>query len=775
MITKNYFREILFVVAWCVGASLAASVGELSSSAARKLDPKLRSMVDNLQRQLDRTTPQPALVANAAGNWVRVLIKTSGSSEELRARGAHIISVIGDIAAAVVPIDHLDDLANLNDVVCIEFSKWLKLYNDVGTDLCGGKTAQQRFNLKGQGIIVGILDSGIDWQHADFRKADGTTRIKFILDLSDPGDTNGDGVLDGSGPFGGTLYAESQINAALNRTGSIAEMDRNGHGTHVTGSAAGNGLGTGGGISAGTYAGLAPEADIVFVKSQTGDLGKIPDTDIISALSFIDSVATQIRRPYVANFSFGTHEGPHDGTSLFEQAVDRFVGLNKPGKAIVVAAGNEGEKKIHAGGNMSGSAVTIDFNVPSFTVKPGTNNDYIYFDLWYSGVANLSFRLTSPNGVNYGPITSGNRFAEDTPNGAIIIDNAQAGVNPNNGDKQVMIQIFDFTSTRPPTAGNWKLTVTGSSGRYDLWLYNSSMGAELISNIDYSRLVAMPATATNIITVGAWITKTSWTDLDGHPFVDFSLTTGAAGTFSSPGPTRDNRIKPEINAPGQMIASSLSVDAPPNGPFSIWRGDSQFPNASILRDNRHAIGAGTSFSAALVTGGIALMLQKSPQANAIQIRNALLKSAKADQFTETVPNNKWGYGKVDFVGAINSLVTVVEADKNSIALPQKFVLSQNYPNPFNRSTEGSQRSPATTIRYTLPFKSQVVLAVYDLSGCRVALLDFGHKPAGEHRAIWDGRDHVDKRVASGIYFYRLEAKFSTGSVMILTRKMMVLQ
>jgi subtilisin family serine protease len=165
----------------------------------------------------------------------------------------------------------------------------------------------------------------------------------------------------------------------------------------------------------------------------------------------------------------------------------------------------------------------------------------------------------------------------------------------------------------------------------------------------------MPATATNIIAVGAWITKNSWTDLDGHPFVDFSLTIGDICTFSSPGPARNDSIKPEICAPGQMIASTLSADAPPDGPFSIWRGDSQFPNASILRDNRHAIGSGTSFSAALVTGGIALMLQKSPQANAIQIRNALIKSVKADQFTGTVPNDKWGYGKVDFVGAINKL------------------------------------------------------------------------------------------------------------------------
>jgi hypothetical protein len=347
---SNNFTCRLFVAAilW-LSISIIATAGELRPAVARKLDPHLRNLINKRERSANPLSVHPALLMSDAGSSVRVLVKTTGTMDELRANGARIISVVGNIAAAVAPIDRLDDLASLNDVVYIESSKWLNLLNDVGTVQSGGKAAQQPFN-KGKGVIVGVLDSGIDWRHPDFRNDDGTgtTRIKFLLDLSDPGDTNGDGMLDGTGPFGGTLYTEAQINSALSGSGNVAEVDRNGHGTHVTGSAAGNGLGTGGGIPAGTYAGMAPEADIIFVKSQTGDLGKIPDTDVLSALEFIDSLATQMAQPYVASFNFGTHEGPHDGTSLFEKAVDRFV-VSTTRQSHCGCAGNEGEKKIHAG------------------------------------------------------------------------------------------------------------------------------------------------------------------------------------------------------------------------------------------------------------------------------------------------------------------------------------------------------------------------------------------------------------------------------------------
>ncbi|MDZ7308245.1 MAG: S8 family serine peptidase, partial [candidate division KSB1 bacterium] len=562
--------------------------GDLPRAVAAKLDPRLRLLLEQPEFQKGRLRETGALWATAAGECTSVLVKTRGTREELTASGARVLARIGEIAVIEAPVAQLEKIARLPNVVYLEAARAMRFSNDVGVVEAGGRAVAQQFNLTGQGVIVGVIDSGIDWRHGDFRTAGGQTRIKYLLDLSQ----------------GGRVYTETEINAALSGGTALSTADRNGHGSHVTGSAAGNGRGTGANIPAGTYAGMAPQADIIFVKSKNGDNGNISDTDAVRGLSFIDSVAGRLGKPYVVNLSFGGHSGAHDGSSLQEQAIDDLVGAGKPGKVIVVAAGNDGDNDIHAGGAVSNS-VTINFNVPTFTAIGGTQNDYLEMNAWYPGNATLSLRLTAPNNAQY-TANSGVRFAQDTPNGAVIIDNASTGTNPLNNDKEVLIQIFDFSSNLPAT-GTWKLTITGNSSRYDLWMVGSSMGATLTSNLDTTRTVTIPATAKNAITVGAWNTKRSWVDLDNNALQSPGVVLGAAGSFSGSGPTRDGRLKPEISAPGQMIASTLSADASPSSTFSIWKGTSSFPNAFILRDNRHAVGRGTSFAAPLVAGGIALL------------------------------------------------------------------------------------------------------------------------------------------------------------------------
>jgi subtilisin family serine protease len=733
--------------------ALASAVfaGELSQQAANKLDARLRLLLTHAEpgTALAKSTTS-TLAGNGAG--VQVLIKTSGAMAELRAAGVQILATAGDIATAVVPLANLENVASLNNVVFIEATKMYKFHNDLGRTQTRANLVQQQFSLTGRGVILGVLDSGIDWRHDDFRKANGQTRIKYLLDLS----------IKAGGPYGGTLYTEAFINDALAGTRIVQEVDRNGHGTHVTGSAAGNGRATSNGVPAGTYAGVAPEADIVFVKSSAGDVGGIPDIDVIHAAVFIDSVAKVLGQPYVINLSLGGHEGAHDGTSLQEQALDNLIGPNKKGKAIVVSAGNEGLDSLHAGGNMSGAAVNVDFRVPAYAPNDGAGSDYVVFEGWYSGTASLSFRLTAPNGTSYGPVTSGSKLpvnTQDTPNGYLVIDNASGGTNPLNGSRQLVIQIYDGFANKPPASGNWRLTVTGNSGRYDLWLYASTMDAKLTSNVSFSRLVAVPGTAKNVITVGAWVSKKSWTDLDNNNLSLSSLVVGSAADFSSPGPSRDGRVKPEICAPGQMIGSTLSNSAPPASQYSIWTYGPPYPNAFILRDNRHAIGNGTSFSSPLVAGGIALMLQRNPNLDAAQIRQALTATATTDGFTGQAPNNKWGYGKVDFLAALN-YTTAVEERPNAPG-PQAFALLENYPNPFN---------PETQIAYEIPRAAQVEIAVFDMLGREVRTLQIDHAAAGRYQIFWDGRNNRGQLAGSGVYMYKMRAgNFVASRKMVLMR------
>lgn len=756
---KNIFR---FSLALCVALRLTAvHAGELSAEAGRKLDPKLHALLAASAAGAKVLAKSSALVTSSDGAFAQVLIKTSGDHTTLQAEGVKLMSLAGDIATAVVPLDRLVDIANRSDVHYIAASQSYRLFNDVGVTQTQAASARQQYNVTGKNVIFGAIDSGIDWRHDDFRKTTGQTRIKYLLDFSDPGDTNGDGKLDGKGPYGGTLYTETQINAALNNTGTVKEADRNGHGTHVTGSAVGNGRGTSNGIPAGTYAGIATEADIIFVKSSRGDVGSIPDIEIINALAFVDSLAKVLNKPYVVNLSLGGHEGPHDGTSLQEQAIDSFVGLNKKGKAVVVAAGNDGDDQIHAGGTMSGSAVNIDFNIPTYTATAGTQNDYVLFEAWYSGTANLSFQLTGPGNVTYGPVTSGSKIGQDKSAGYVYLDNASTGKNPLNNDKQVVIQIFDV-SANIPKSGSWRLTITGASGRYDLWLHSATMSAQLTAGFDFTRLVAIPATAKNAIAVGSWVSKKTWRYLDDKDLTIASLVIGAASGFSNPGPTRDGRVKPDVCAPGQMIGSTYSADAPPTGANSIWKGTTELPNAFILRDNRHAIGNGTSFAAPLVAGGVALMLQRNNALDADQIRKALITTADTDNFTGAAPNNKWGYGKADLLGALGTFTSVREPNTPE-PIPASFALQPSFPNPFALAS-GAQAA----LVYQLPQATQVEVAVFDMTGRKVRTLQSGEVVAGKHELRWDGRDGLGRNVSAGVYFYRMRAgKFAQAQKLVV--------
>jgi subtilisin family serine protease len=272
----------------------------------------------------------------------------------------------------------------------------------------------------------------------------------------------------------------------------------------------------------------------------------------------------------------------------------------------------------------------------------------------------------------------------------------------------------------------------------------------------------MPGTAKNAITVGAWVSKKVWRSFDNVDLEISGLTVGAAASFSNPGPSRDGRVKPEVCAPGQMIGSTYSADAPPNGANSIWKGTTQFPNAYILRDNRHAIGNGTSFAAPLVAGGVALMLQSNPMFDAAQIRNALTATADADNFTGTVPNNKWGYGKVDLNAAF-AYVTSVREPQADEHFPNEFALRPSFPNPFSQNN-----GERTTFIFHMPRAGHVEIAVFDLLGRKVRTLLNREVAAAKYELTWDGHDEAGSAVRAGVYFYRARAgKFSQARKLVL--------
>ena len=318
-----------------------------------------------------------------------------------------------------------------------------------------------------------------------------------------------------------------------------------------------------------------------------------------------------------------------------------------------------------------------------------------------------------------------------------------------NHHRHLQVWIHD-ASRYVPKYGTWTitLTTTGNSVSFDAWIDSDLSGSyATLPNGNTNKTVSVPGTAYGAITVGSYITKWTWTDYTGKNHVyGPSDQTGNISTFSSIGPTADNRQKPDIAAPGQVIVAAFSSN------------DLTEQTSDIIVNNEYLLLQGTSMATPHVTGGVALMLGAKPSLTAVQIKNYIISTAKTDSFTSTVWNSSWGYGKMNI---FNAMSTVTEVEQASAAIPTSFILHQNYPNPFN---------PSTTIEYSIPVKGLVKLQIFDILGRLVATLVDNVQDAGVYHSTWAGKANNGIAMSSGIYFYRLQSgSFSKTDRMLLLR------
>jgi len=267
-------------------------------------------------------------------------------------------------------------------------------------------TSFDHHGLTGKGVIVGVIDTGIDFKHGDFLKPDGTTRIIEIWDMMDDSWTTSNGTIGSAPPMKlkdkeiGTLYTRAQINDAIAGKITIPEVDEVGHGTACAGTAAGNGAATGNDVPAGTYTGVAPEADLIIVRAAKGES--------ISSLSFLGTkfIADEAKRlgqPCVISQSFGSTSSSHDGGALEDLATNEIVPDDSTGLALCVAAGNEGQYSMHAGGRFGpvreGQADIDSDEIELFVKKQTVLSGYFaHEDQWGLCIAGLDKALTSADG-----------------------------------------------------------------------------------------------------------------------------------------------------------------------------------------------------------------------------------------------------------------------------------------------------------------------------------------------------------------------------------------
>jgi photosystem II stability/assembly factor-like uncharacterized protein len=607
--------------------------------------------------------------AGASASSLLLVVRFAGDERRLAEAGFEIQSHIGNVYTGTLNAVRLGDLAALPGIIFIEPSRPLRTFRGrvaESPSTAGffeqASTAPTVSSTSGADALIAFIDSGVDIRHQDFRHPDGTTRIKFLLDLSDPGDLDGDGKLDGTDDFGGTLYTEADINRILRSPASPRTRDTTGHGTHGLSVAAGDDP---------ELPGMAPGASLIVVKATRRD-GTLDfeAADLLNALAFVDRKAAELKLPYVVNLSLGTSYGPHDGKTAEELAIDTLVGPGIPGKAVVLAAGNSDDRGSHRFLHFQGTAFTGLSTQHTLTIPPysaptaGVDNDTALIDLWYEGDDRLTVRVTAPYGTTTVEAKYGDFADVATPFGQVFIGN-MGGRDPRNGDTEAVILLYD-KSGRAPAAGDWTITVIGeevsSVGVYHGWLVDGAsvvggVAPYLSVNADDRFLIARPGAADHGITVGSFARhdpasrfRTSWTDIRGIGRVDPTARPEDISTFSSPGPTRDGRIKPDITATGEQVIGAVSRDAWPGiAPHSIFiQHPFPEPDALIVRnapDRAFGVMQGTSFSAPVVTGLVARLLAANPTLDAVQVKNILLTTSLTDNFTGAVPNDSWGYGK----------------------------------------------------------------------------------------------------------------------------------
>jgi subtilisin family serine protease len=590
----------------------------------------------------------------------------------LASDGARVGTRAGTLVSARIPLAALHRLLADDAVAAVYGSSRLATLNDVGTGLIGVAGLRQLVGTDdfsgpvGRGVIIGLVDTGLDFTHEDFLVDSlGRSRVLYLWDQT----------LSGPGP--GTVGAADFSYGVECRQEDLTTIgcpsrDTDGHGTHVLGTAAGDGSGTGG-APAGQYAGVAPGADLIVVKTTQISAA------IVDGVNYIFRRAEQLGRPAVVNVSLGNQFGPHDGTLPEEVMLDSLVG---PGRIVVAAAGNDGDNgnatppvgtsHLHAQATLSApDSVSFTLSVPAYTPLAGAGNDYVELQLWYAASDTVSVAVIRPDGSSASiGATGAGSVTQDGAQGQIRLENGRGCAVALSPDNVACIELGDLNGGAAVQGGLWTIRVSSlashSGQPAHLWLARGTLGsgpnngafagATLGTHTTNSFLITEPATATRVLAVGAYVSRLSWVDVTGQTESYLARfgnqeRLGDLVSNSSPGPRRDGVLKPDITAPGKGVASSLSRFA-------------TVAAARTLSDGRHWINEGTSMATPFVTGSVALLLERRPDLTPEDVRALLTANALTDSFTVHAfdgslggtPNASWGYGKLFVPTALGTLV-----------------------------------------------------------------------------------------------------------------------
>ncbi len=607
----------------------------------QKLENSLNLALDTGEREREASQDLNVGFDPRSRTW-ELIVKYSGSLDPVRVMGVQVEEMRNEYAVLVVPEELIDQVSALPQIEYVEKPKRLFFaVNRARAASCINPLQENPYNLTGRGILVAVLDSGIDYFHEDFRNEDGSTRIVLLWDQ----------VL-------GQVYTSEEINRAL-ETGSrargreiVPSVDVSGHGTAVAGIAAGNGRGSGG-----QYRGIAYESGLLVVRlGNPGPDGFPRTTELMRGVNFAVTQAVERQMPLVVNISFGNTYGSHDGTSLLETFLDDIGNYGRT--TLVVGSGNEGAAAGHRSGRLgtgqrgpgragggagagagdsrggagdsgayrSGSApgnsgAYGSGSVPAVAeLSVGPYETGFSVQLWKYYTDQFTIRLRTPSGEVLGPLSERLGPARYTYGGTRILV-YYGKPKPYSPAQEIY---FDFI----PEAGSyiesgiWAFELAPErivDGRYDLWLPSAAIlnpSTRFLGADPYTTLT-IPSAAARVLTVGA-----------------YDSLTGAYADFSGRGFTRtDNQVKPDICAPG------VNLMAP-------------------MKGGGYQSVTGTSFATPVAAGSVALMNQwgivegNDPFLYGEKVKAYLHRGARQMEGIPVFPDPAVGYGALCVRGSL---------------------------------------------------------------------------------------------------------------------------
>ena len=574
----------------------------------QKLDNLLNLAMDATEEEREKSRNLNVGYEKQTRKW-EIIVKYSEMGDSVEAllggSGISVVPLLGGYAIVTLPESMLEEYSRRPQIEFIE--KPTRLYfEDLFSKEASCITQVQRdepgnLQLTGRGVLIGIVDSGVDYRHPAFLTADGKSRILRLWDQSIPGNPP-------EGYATGTEYTNEEINEALSLSVQegrrlVPSEDGSGHGTAVLGVAAGSDFSRGA-----VNRGVAYESDLLVVKMGIPRQDSFPrTTELMQGVDYLVRQAIRLGRSIAINLSFGNNYGSHRGDSLLETYLDNVSGMGK--NVICVGMGNNGNDALHTGGMLSpGEIQEIELGVGAF--EPTLN-----VQLWKNYEDEMEIYLENPAGERVGPIfeTLGAQRWQAGNTKLLIYYGKPA---PYHVTQEIYVDFLPQDEKTPYVdSGVWKIILAArniKNGEYFLWLPG---GKTLNPGTAFylprpQGTLTIPATARRVISVGAY-------DARQNTYADFS----GRGCRALPYP------KPDLAAPG------VDIYAPrPGGGYAAF--------------------TGTSFSTPFVTGAAALLMEwgiirrNDPYLYGEKLKAYLRRGAKALQGSEKLPNDLIGWGRL---------------------------------------------------------------------------------------------------------------------------------